>query len=612
MKAASKTAIGDAAGAVLKSICKENGFHGEYMLDQAVCAPASPKEAQNAIDSLEMTLATLEASMKARIVQARKRRNDFLSINRLPVEMVVEIFRNVLDSDALCPPTFIPYLERLKRLASVCSAWRRLVNGTPGLWAVLESTCPLDFLPTVIRKAKGSPLNIRCADSGRYPGINRHSATAFLCSVIPLANKWATLYVDLPVSTEPPTHQLLEKNTPSLRKVLCKGTGGSVAKPFGGPTPRLKELHLHSVSIDWSFVELKDLSALVLVDSQAPSISQLLAILDRSPELELMELRHSEVNVTDAPSAASNIILPRLKDLILSDIRQQAISFITRSIHSPRFRTFVIIPEITPEDSETAFPALNPNLEHLVPAMQYTLTEGKSVELAISQIDVEFVVKRDTKAACLKFYAKINERPRLQSHLTWLQSSIDLKAECASGIREASVTFGWGTSLENIHLPILEWIPNIRELNIVTHQGTSELIQDLTERICDGNKVEWRCPRLREICFRGFPTPLEDVLEFAQRRYGDRPTGEGPNESGEIIVHWPDTLEHLDVQGVEDMDDETVEDLKAITGCPRIVGPHAYSREASPEDWYDEGYGYSDEDSLGSMDLHDIFALVGH
>ncbi|KAG8916119.1 hypothetical protein FRC01_003367 [Tulasnella sp. 417] len=573
MKAASKTAIGDAAGTVLKSICTANGFHGEYWLDQAVCAPVSPKEAQNAIDALEMTLATLEASMEALIFQARKRRNDFLPINRLASETVVEIFHNVLDSGTLCPPTCIPYLERLMGLASVCSAWRRLISRTPGLWAVLESTCPLTFLPTVIQKAEGNPLSIRCADAGRYPSLNRHSATTFLRCVIPLANDWATLYLDLPESTEPPTHQLLEENTPNLRKVWCKGTGGLVAKPFGRPTPQLKELHLHSVSIDWSFVELKDLSALVLVDSQAPSISQLLAILDRSPELELMELGNSRVDVTDPPSAASNIILPRLKDLTLSYISHQAISSIVRSIHSPRFSTFVIVPEITPQDSETTFPALNPNLEHLVPAIQCTLTEGKGVELTISSHDVDFVVRRDTNAACLKFYAKINERPHLQSHLAWLQSNINFKAECASGIQEASVTFGWGTSLENVHLPILEWIPNIRELDIVTHQGASELIQDLTERICDGNKVEWLCPRLRKIGFCGFPTSRKDVLEFARRRYGDRPIREEVDESGEIIVHWPDTLEYLDVQGVEDMDHETVEDLKAITGCPRIVGP---------------------------------------
>lgn len=34
MKAASKPAISDASGVIIKSICTENGLHGEYMLDQ--------------------------------------------------------------------------------------------------------------------------------------------------------------------------------------------------------------------------------------------------------------------------------------------------------------------------------------------------------------------------------------------------------------------------------------------------------------------------------------------------------------------------------------------------------------------------------------------------
>ncbi|KIO19975.1 hypothetical protein M407DRAFT_30374 [Tulasnella calospora MUT 4182] len=612
MKAASKTAISDATSAIYKSICTENGLHGECMLDPAVCAPASLTEAQNAIDALEITLATLDACMKARIVQARKRRNDFLPINQLPVEMVVEIFHNVLDSDALCPPTNIPYLTRLKTLASVCSAWRRLVSDTPSLWAVLESTCPPAFLPTVIRKAKGSPLNIRCGPMGGYSGIYLENSNTFLRSIIPLASKWATLYLNPPAFNQPPIHQVLEENMPILRKVWCKGDGTFVAKPFGRPTPRLKELRLHNMSVYWSFVELKDLSALVLVDSGTPSISRLLAILQRSPQLELLELRDSKADATDAPSATPSIILPHLKDLTLSNINQQAISSILRSIHVQRFSTLVIAPDPILRDPDTPFLDLNLDLEHLVPAMQSAITGGKAFDLLIGLNSLAILVKRDTNEPSFKFSANLNGPPHLQSHFLWLQSNIDFNAGYASGIREASVSFGLGTSLESsVHFQILEWIPNITELTTWTYNGASELINYLTERICHGNKVEWRCPRLRRVRFSGYPTALEDVLEFARRRYGDRPKGNVSEEKGEIIIHWPETLEYMDVEGVEDMTSETVEELREITGCAEIVGFYGDSEPASPEEWYDEGYDNSDEDSLGSMDLHDIFSLVG-
>ncbi|KAG9046654.1 hypothetical protein FS837_003901 [Tulasnella sp. UAMH 9824] len=603
MKAASKSAIGDASGVIIKSICTENGLHGEYMLDQAVCAPASPTEAQKAIEALEMALAILEASMKSRIMQTRKRRNDFLPINRLPVEMVVEIFHHVLDSDALCPPTTTPYLARLKTLASVCSAWRRLVSGTPSLWAVLESTCPSAFLPIVIRKAKGSLLNVRCAAKGGYTrSFYWGEATAFLRSIIPLANKWATLYLDPIMYTE---------RMPNLQKAWCQGNGILVARPFGGPTPRLRELRLHNVSIDWSFVELRDLLVLVLVTSNPPSISRLLAVLERSPKLELMELRDSKVDTTDTPSAIPTIILPRLRDLTLSNMNHQAVSTILRSIHTSTFRTFVLDSGLIRHDRDPPCPNLNHDLEHLVPAIKCALTEGKAVDVAFNIGAVEVTVKGETNRACFRFRATIDGSPHLQSHLAWLKSNVDFKSESTPTIQKASVFFRGGTILESsIYLQVFQWIPNIVELSIETYEGASELIQHLTERIRVGEEVEWRCPRLRTVRFCGYPTALEDVLEFARRRYGDRPIGGAVDKKEELTIHWPDALHHLDVEGVEDLDYDTMEEPKDITGCTDIAG-YEGREPASPEDSYEEGYGYSDEDSLGSMDLYDIFALVG-
>ncbi|KIO17290.1 hypothetical protein M407DRAFT_33054 [Tulasnella calospora MUT 4182] len=185
----------------------------------------------------------------------------------------------------------------------------------------------------------------------------------------------------------------------------------------------------------------------------------------------------------DAPSAAPSIILPHLENLTLFNIPQQAISSILRSIHTPRFSTFVIAPDLTHRDPDTPFLDLNPDLEHLVPALQYAIAEGKIVELTILSDGVTIVVKRYTNDTCFMIRTGINGLPHLQSHLGWLQSNMGLKAECASGIREGTVSFGWGTRLErSIHFQTLEWIPNIIELKVAAHGGTSELIQYLTER----------------------------------------------------------------------------------------------------------------------------------
>ncbi|KAG8949907.1 hypothetical protein FRC04_008210 [Tulasnella sp. 424] len=579
MTAGSKAAIKDATGTLLKSICSENGLRDEYLLDQAACTPLSVTEAQDAIEVLEITLATLEASMKPRIVQARKRRNAFLSINRLPVEVVVEIFHTVLDSDALCPPSTPTHLARLKTLASVFSVWRSLVSGTPSLWAVLESTCPPAFLPTVIQKAKGSLLNIRCLVTGRYfRDLDLEvNGTAFLSAVIPLAQKWAALHLDIRVSHDPWIDRIVETHLPSLRRASVRSDSRRlVANPFGGAMSQLRELKLHMVLIDWASVELKGLSALVLKSCRAPSISRLLAILKRSPGLQLLDLTTADPDITDAqaPSTIASIVLPYLKDLTLRDISHQATSLLLQSIHTPRFRTILIAPKLYNE--RTPFPETNSNLEHLLPAMRFALNEAKTVDFTILGNEVNLMVDRGLNDPCFKLCWGINGPQGLQNHITWLQRNLDLKTLSASGITAGSVHFSNPIDPENLpHRLIFEWIPNITELSVKHSTGVSKLIQCLTERVRDGNKVEWRCPRLRKVEFGGFSTPREDVFEFARRRYGGRPKGSAVNQDGETTIHWPDKLECLEITGVSGMDYEAVEELKDITGCELILGLHS-------------------------------------
>ncbi|KAG8949904.1 hypothetical protein FRC04_008207 [Tulasnella sp. 424] len=619
MKAASKAAINDASGILFKSICWENRLCDEYPLDQAACIPLSLTEAQDAIEALKSTLATLEASMKARIVQAKKRRNAFLPINRLPVEVVVEIFHTVLDSDLLCPPTFPTHLARLKTLASVFSGWRSLVSGTPSLWAVLESTCPPPFLPTVIRRAKGSLLNIRCLwretsfdPRGRESTMpHQRDVTAFLHAVIPLAPKWTTLHLDIPAFIDPRICRIVETHLPSLRRawVRCSDRTRLVANPFGGATSQLKELRVDMVSIDWASVELKGLSALVLTSCRAPSISHLFRILEHSPGLEVLELTMADPDITDAPSTTPSIALPHLKDLALQDISHQATSFLLRSIQTPRFRTFLIAPQRY--NQQTPLPDINSSLEHLLPAMQYALAEAETVYLTIQGGEVSILVYRKTNHQCFKLHPRINKPQDLQNQLTWLQTNLNLRAISPPGIIAGSVCFYELVDPDDSsHRRIFEWIPNITELSILGSRGASKLIQYLTERVCDGNTVEWRCPRLRKVEFCGFPTPREDVFEFARRRYGDRPKGDAVNQDGETTIHWPDKLERLDIAGVSDMDYDDVEELKDITGCEVIVGLNDDDEPETQDEWYGE-YDDSEDDSLGSMDLHDIFAIVG-
>ncbi|KAG8983864.1 hypothetical protein FRB90_005684 [Tulasnella sp. 427] len=601
MTAASKTAIVKATGVILESIRKENDIRTDYLLDPAVCPPSCIVEAENGTRALETARGSLDRSMAASIVQAKKQRNAFLPISRLPVEMLAEIFHFVLGSHELCPPKKPSHVTCLKTLASVCADWRSLISGTPNLWAVLESTCPLSFLPTVIRKAKGSPLNIRCfweTPPFLIVGHPIRDQSAFLDAITPLANRWTTLYLDIG-KTDPPIIQILAQSLPNLRHAFIQYSvydpyNQFVNNPFGGTTPHLRQLCLHQVSIDWTSVELENLYTLAIVHSQAPPFPRLLTFVEKSPELEHLELSHLWQGATtfNVPTTTSKIVLPCLETLVLRDLDFQVASNLIRLLYPQRLKTLGIA--VLPLPGEHY--SIVPDLEHLIPAIQSSFHEAEFISFEIEELLVKIRLKRASGDLFMLDVGAVGTA-ELEAHLAWLKSKIELSKSSS-----ASVLFAEPDNFSSaIRFKILEWIPNVTALDI--YDGVAEMLHYLTERVCDDKKVSWRCPHLRQALFSDDEASVKDVMEFAKRRYGDRPQDEVPNEDGELVINWPDPLESLDLEGLEP-DDSSIDELKTITGCGDITGYEA-SQDASDAHSYDDFQHSSDEDSVGSMYLSD-------
>ncbi|KAG8981403.1 hypothetical protein FRB90_007276 [Tulasnella sp. 427] len=609
MAAASKTAIAEATGVVFKSIRKENDIHTDYLLDPAVCPPSSMVEAENGVSALEMALALLDRSLGGRIVQAKKERNAFLPISQLPVEMLTEIFHYVLGSHELRSPEKPYHLTSLKTLASVCADWRSLVSCTPSLWAVLESTCPLTFLPTAIRKAKGSPLNIRC--SWEMPlyfpvvGPPTKDLSAFLNAIIPLANRWDTLYLDIG-RTDPPIIKILAQSLPNLRHASIKynvwdSYNQCLDSPFGGTTPHLRQLRLHQVSIDWTLVELENLYTLAISNSRSPPFPRLLSFVEKSPELEHLELSNlrQEAVTFNAPITTPKIVLPCLETLVLKGLNFQVASNLIRLLYPHRLKTLGIAVLPQPEEHHS----IVPYLEHLMSAIQSSFHEAKTVGLEITDPHATISLKRASGDDLFMLDARVVGTAEVEAHMAWLKGNVEL-----SKISSGSILLSGSDTIRSaVQFKILEWIPNVTELEIC--DGVKEMLHYLSERICVDKQVTWRCPHLREACFSDYSASVTDVMEFAKRRYGDRPKNDGSNEDGDLVVHWPDTLKSLNLEGLGYLDYDTVEELKNITGCKEITGFEEEELDAG--EFYDYYSHSSDEDSLGSMDLYDIFALVG-
>jgi hypothetical protein len=109
------------------------------------------------VDAVDEEIAGLQALIRAR----RTRRNELISINRLPREILVGVFRYALDRSSKYKT--MPFML-------VCTLWREVALESPSLWSDLE-LWPLPRFHAFLALAKEALLTVKaklstaCVDS---------------------------------------------------------------------------------------------------------------------------------------------------------------------------------------------------------------------------------------------------------------------------------------------------------------------------------------------------------------------------------------------------------------------------------------------------------------
>ncbi len=200
-------------------------------------------------------------------------------VNRLPVELLVAIFRYAQDSPPKQPFT-AAYAERIERsspwypMIFVCRHWHSLVRGTPMLWwlvQVLPET-KIEHFELVLSRSKELPVEVEIYSppsvapftevllrhrvriaSLHVQGVPRAQASYIqdLVQVPMPALRTLRMWFD-PVLADPMIHHVMEEEVfmfspgsyPELRELSLRGITFQGPLPMGFPPPNLTHFEL--------------------------------------------------------------------------------------------------------------------------------------------------------------------------------------------------------------------------------------------------------------------------------------------------------------------------------------------------------------------------------
>ncbi|KAG8892956.1 hypothetical protein FRC01_013854, partial [Tulasnella sp. 417] len=531
-------------------------------------------DAHNKVTAMELTLEEIRNELGSQIVAARRKRNLLLPIFRLPPELLMNIFHAALGSHLTCGITNPPYLDRLKTLASVCSPWLALVRSTPSLWAVLESSCSITFLPILIRNSKSALLNIRSGwDLWTHAHRNKEHRRQFLQTISDpgLTERWSSVYIDLPHDTVP-IKELMERSFPNLRSIYFGqahwGWQHGPVKLLGGDTSRLRELRITRIPLQWDAITLTGIRLLDLTGEAPNSSAKLLGLLAASPSLESLTLTGLPAPFNSGQEKFDVISLLQLRELVLIGNEAGSIIPLLQSIRVSTLAKFRIITQRQYNNGYgDEFVSALATIEHLNSALQSTLCPATNFHLALGGESIKCIASCGPEV-CFEVDSTETKSAEV---FNWMAKAITPDFE-ESLIRDTKLTLNanWGGDKAVVAvLPVMKWLGDITEL--VFHEARASFVVFgwLSQRLVEGNEVRWRSPRLHKLSIFGTEY-LSLVRRFAEERYGGSRGNGTVTEEGDLTVYWPDHLEYVDISGLssdKNMNMHAECELRRLLGC---------------------------------------------
>ncbi|KAG8902037.1 hypothetical protein FRB99_004861, partial [Tulasnella sp. 403] len=507
------------------------------------------------IKSLFEALRSVEAQIRSRISQLSRQRNTLSSIHRLPVETLVEIFKDAANQEY--PPS--DYYKALGRLSAVCTRWATIIDQAPHLWSIIFDYYDPRLVDKIIKRSRDHPLSLmswRWLDKKDTSRMCRTPA-AFLERLLPTVCRWEV--AQLTISGQDIRYleaYLGNPSAPKLKKLciyIIMGHGPPI-NLFRGGAEHIEELELWGVpTVCWTSPLLSRLRILRLNDSTTDvTTSRLLTALMQFPDLSELRINKCNFHASTADDLPPRFELPRLQVLVLVHV-------------APPTTTYSILSRISPSSKYKHFRLISGSLpsgdviSHHIPSFRHLATSAGN---AFIQFDPQYCQLAISSTMLSPSFELGIQSSRPMTVLAWI-------TEAFAGILE-----GVDTEVRIEHVlsrddiaTVCRRVPTITALHILFGNPTPFVRHLSTPILIDGKQC-WPLPKLARVSL----TLLEDecdpgeIVDMVERRYGHAiKSTEDARSMAQLQL--PSPFSSLVINGPANaLDELTLQKIRSIVG----------------------------------------------
>ncbi|KAG8947880.1 hypothetical protein FRC04_010238 [Tulasnella sp. 424] len=314
------------------------GRGASFSSDGRVADDKTEPELMANIEALQEILASCARQTQEAIARLNHRRNSFLPLHQLSMEILGRTIYLAIRLDSE------PFPKRLSTLSTVCKRWNTAIQTSPQFWSVLDCRTRSSTVQYFLNRSVNAPLFVNC-------DMRPHGSNVgwFLDVVRPHSARWESLDYCGSAHSLGEVATVFDSPTPILADLYVYSTEFDLAKR-GVAQPqftlsegrRLRDVHLRAATLSYDSPRLASLRSLQLTWlSSPPSVAELSEIILQSPRLDSLVLAHFFPTATMALAAsntslASSILLSELINLEMLDIPQPYFFELLARLEAPR------------------------------------------------------------------------------------------------------------------------------------------------------------------------------------------------------------------------------------------------------------------------------------
>ncbi|KIO17272.1 hypothetical protein M407DRAFT_33072 [Tulasnella calospora MUT 4182] len=358
--------VSQAIATIVEGVCKENDFDIQYSgVESTYGLPV--RRLPTFWDALKAAKARMNQQMDQLIAHFIHRWNRASSIHRLPVEVLAIIFQEFEPS-----PPHPDGDSSLFDLLLVCRTWYDAITGSPQLWRFFGAHTPYNIARLIVDRSKALPISVDwrppiSADWHLPAEPPKWDLGKVLDLAIENSTRIKSLTADVPWMGNRHLWNLLQAPTPVLEtlQVDVPVTNPNVLYEFVlSEGPYLKHLSLLNATTPFDSPRLSNLISLTLRESSWPrSFEDFLRVLSSSQRLETLRIE-DVARGTGEVQANASVVLPQLRELVLSDVSSVYVAAILASIYTPSCTHVEVADDVRSEQDSEAVAALDAVIWH--------------------------------------------------------------------------------------------------------------------------------------------------------------------------------------------------------------------------------------------------------